>query len=93
MDRMRAFYLAYSIFPQAVGKLEDLSVFNIPWGYNIVVIREGWSHNALVDSIKDIYKPFDPDCYPKLALNVSNLAQMRSVDLKARVPPLPKINT
>lgn len=30
MGRMRAFYLAYSIYPQAVGKLEELPVFNIP---------------------------------------------------------------
>jgi predicted nuclease of restriction endonuclease-like (RecB) superfamily len=69
MGRMRAFYLAYSISPQAVGKLEDLPIFNIPWGHNIVifegvkshderiwyinmVIQEGWSRNALADSIK-----------------------------------------
>ena len=69
MGRMRAFYLAYSIYPQAVGKLEELPIFNIPWGHNIVifervkslderlwyahmVIQEGWSRNALVDSIK-----------------------------------------
>lgn len=74
MGRMRAFYLAYSISPQAVGKLEDLPIFNIPWGHNIaifegvkslderlwyvnMVIQEGWSRNALVDSIKiKIYK-------------------------------------
>ena len=69
MGRMRAFYLAYSIYPQAVGKLEELPVFNIPWGHNIaifegvkslderlwyanMVIQEGWSRNALMDSIK-----------------------------------------
>jgi predicted nuclease of restriction endonuclease-like (RecB) superfamily len=66
---MRAFYLAYSISPQAVGKLEELPIFNIPWGHNIaifervkslderlwyvnMVIQEGWSRNALMDSIK-----------------------------------------
>lgn len=69
MGRMRAFYLAYSICPQAVGKLEELPIFNIPWGHNIaifegvksleerlwyanMVIQEGWSRNALIDSIK-----------------------------------------
>ena len=69
MGRMRAFYLAYSIYPQAVGKLEALPIFNIPWGHNIaifegvkslderlwyanMVIQEGWSRNALIDSIK-----------------------------------------
>jgi predicted nuclease of restriction endonuclease-like (RecB) superfamily len=66
---MMAFYLAYSIYPQAVGKLEELPVFNIAWGHNIaifegvksldellwyanMIIQEGWSHNALMDSIK-----------------------------------------
>lgn len=69
MGRMRAFYLAYSISPQAVGNLEQLPMFNIPWGHNIaifegvkslderlwyanMVIQEGWSRNALMDSIK-----------------------------------------
>jgi hypothetical protein len=36
---MRAFYLAYSISPQAVGKLEDLPIFNIPWGHNIAIFE------------------------------------------------------
>ncbi|HSW85873.1 MAG TPA: PDDEXK nuclease domain-containing protein [Rhabdochlamydiaceae bacterium] len=44
IGRMRAFYLAYSIYPQAVGKLEDLPFFNLPWGHNIV----------LLESLKDI---------------------------------------
>ncbi|MBM3887181.1 DUF1016 domain-containing protein, partial [Candidatus Dependentiae bacterium] len=39
MGRMRAFYLAYSIYPQAVGKLEELPVFNIPWGHNIAIFE------------------------------------------------------
>lgn len=69
IGRMRAFYLAYSISPQAVGKFEDLPIFNIPWGHNIaifesvkpleerlwyanMVIQEGWSRNALTNSIK-----------------------------------------
>jgi predicted nuclease of restriction endonuclease-like (RecB) superfamily len=69
MGRMRAFYRAYSIYPQAVGKLEELPIFKIPWGHNIaifegvkdldqrlwyanMVIQEGWSRNALMNSIK-----------------------------------------
>lgn len=39
MGRMRAFYLAYSIYPQAVGKLEELAIFNIPWGHNIAIFE------------------------------------------------------
>lgn len=44
---MRSFYLAYEhqignleIFQQAVGKFEDLPVFNIPWGHNIAIITK-----------------------------------------------------
>lgn len=44
IGRMRAFYLAYSIYPQAVGKLVDLPIFNLPWGHNIV----------LLESLKDL---------------------------------------
>jgi predicted nuclease of restriction endonuclease-like (RecB) superfamily len=44
IGRMKAFYLAYSIYPQAVGKLEDLPVFRLPWGHNI----------ALLETLKDI---------------------------------------
>jgi predicted nuclease of restriction endonuclease-like (RecB) superfamily len=44
IGRMKAFYQAYSISPQAVGKIEDLPVFNIPWGHNIV----------LFESVKDV---------------------------------------
>jgi len=46
MGRMRAFYLAYSISPQAVGKLEDLPIFNIPWGHNIVRTRGQGEYEA-----------------------------------------------
>lgn len=61
--------IAYIISPQAVGKLEDLPIFSIPWGHNIaifegvkaleerlwyanMVIQEGWSRSALINSIK-----------------------------------------
>ncbi len=36
--RMSAFYRAYEIFATAVAKIEDLPVFNIPWGHNAVLI-------------------------------------------------------
>ena len=39
MGSMRAFYLAYSIYQQAVGKLEELPIFNIPWGHNIAIFE------------------------------------------------------
>ena len=28
------YFLASEIYPQLVGKLEDLPFFNIPWGHN-----------------------------------------------------------
>jgi len=37
--RMRAFYTAYKIVPQSVGQLENLPVFQIPWGHNIAIIE------------------------------------------------------
>lgn len=37
--RMRAFYLAYEKIPQAVGQLEALPIFTIPWGHNMVIIE------------------------------------------------------
>ena len=60
---MRAFYLAYSIVPQAVGQLEALPVFSTPWGHNIaktderlwysnMVIAEGCSRQAMINAIK-----------------------------------------
>ena len=38
--RMRAFYLENAIIPQAVGQLEDLPIFRIPWGHNVVLIEK-----------------------------------------------------
>lgn len=37
--RMRAFYTAYKIVPQPVGQLENLPIFQIPWGHNIAIIE------------------------------------------------------
>jgi len=37
--RMRAFYLAYEIVPQAVGQFENSPIFNIPWGYNVLLFE------------------------------------------------------
>ena len=36
--RMSAFYQAYEVFATAVAKIENLPVFNIPWGHNAVLI-------------------------------------------------------
>lgn len=37
---MRAFYLAYTKVQQPVGLLEELSIFAIPWGHNVVLITK-----------------------------------------------------
>lgn len=43
--RMKAFFLAYQIVPQAVGLsnsqvLDDLPIFKIPWGHNAVILEK-----------------------------------------------------
>lgn len=38
--RMQAFYLAYEKVAQAVRQLEDLPIFNIPWGHNIRLLQK-----------------------------------------------------
>lgn len=38
--RMRAFFLAYQKVPQAVGQLQDLPIFRIPWGHNTIIIEK-----------------------------------------------------
>lgn len=38
--RMKAFFLAYEKVAQAVPLLEDLPVFSIPWGHNILLLRK-----------------------------------------------------
>lgn len=37
--RMRAFYRSYQKVPQAVGQIDDLPIFRIPWGHNILLIE------------------------------------------------------
>jgi predicted nuclease of restriction endonuclease-like (RecB) superfamily len=37
---MRSFYLAYEIVQQAVGQLESLPIFRVPWGHNIVLLTK-----------------------------------------------------
>ena len=37
--RMRSFYLAYQIVPQAVAQLEKLPIFRIPWGHNALLLE------------------------------------------------------
>lgn len=38
--RMKAFYLAYEKVAQAVRQLEELSIFSLPWGHNIVIFQQ-----------------------------------------------------
>ncbi len=38
--RIRSFYVEYQIVPQAVGQFEDLPIFKIPWGHNVVLIEK-----------------------------------------------------
>ncbi len=44
--RMRAFYKAYEKVPQAVGQLESLPIFTIPWGHNVLIIERVQSTEA-----------------------------------------------
>jgi predicted nuclease of restriction endonuclease-like (RecB) superfamily len=37
--RMRSFYLAYQIVPQAVAQLDKLPIFRIPWGHNAILLE------------------------------------------------------
>src|SRR5262245_12527254 len=37
--RIRAFYNAYSKVPQLVGQLEQLPIFSIPWGHNVILLE------------------------------------------------------
>ena len=37
--RMRAFYLTYAKIVTAVAQIEDLPIFSIPWGHNIVLVE------------------------------------------------------
>jgi predicted nuclease of restriction endonuclease-like (RecB) superfamily len=38
--RMQAFYLAYQEMPQLVAQFERLSIFNIPWGHNAIILEK-----------------------------------------------------
>jgi len=38
--RMKAFFIAYEKIPQAVGQIEDLVIFSIPWGHNAVLLEK-----------------------------------------------------
>lgn len=40
MFRMKAFYTAYEKVAQPVRQIEDLPVFNIPWGHNIILLQQ-----------------------------------------------------
>lgn len=38
--RMKAFFSAYEKIPQAVGHIDELPIFNIPWGHNVVLLEK-----------------------------------------------------
>jgi len=38
--RMRAFYRSYEKVAQAVRQIEDLPIFDIPWGHNVVLMQK-----------------------------------------------------
>lgn len=38
--RMRAFYLAYEKVPQAVAQIDNLPIFQIPWGHNSLILEK-----------------------------------------------------
>jgi predicted nuclease of restriction endonuclease-like (RecB) superfamily len=38
--RMKAFYDAYENFRTAVRKLEELPIFAIPWGHNVIILQK-----------------------------------------------------
>jgi hypothetical protein len=56
IGRIRVFYLAYSISPQAVSKLEGLPIFNIPWGHNIAIFEGIWL-DFWIDKFDILYSP------------------------------------
>lgn len=37
---MRAFYLAYAKVSQVVRQFDDLPVFRIPWGHNVIILTK-----------------------------------------------------
>ena len=37
---MRSFYIAYAKVQQAVGQFENLPIFRIPWGHNVIIIQK-----------------------------------------------------
>jgi predicted nuclease of restriction endonuclease-like (RecB) superfamily len=38
--KMRAFYLAYAKVSQVVRQFEDLPIFRIPWGHNVIILTK-----------------------------------------------------
>lgn len=37
---MKSFYIAYEKVQQAVGQIEELPIFHIPWGHNVILINK-----------------------------------------------------
>ena len=46
--RMTRFYRAYNHCPTAVGQLEKLPIFRIPWAHNIVIFEKGKSPEEML---------------------------------------------
>lgn len=38
--RIKNFYVSYAIVAQAVRQFDDLEIFNIPWGHNIILLEK-----------------------------------------------------
>ncbi len=38
--KMRVFYIAYAKVSQAVRQIEELLIFRIPWGHNIILLTK-----------------------------------------------------
>ncbi len=45
---MKSFYLAYEKVQQAVGQFENLPIFRIPWGHNILLITKVENENQRI---------------------------------------------
>jgi predicted nuclease of restriction endonuclease-like (RecB) superfamily len=43
--KMRAFYMAYEKVSQAVRQFEELPIFNVPWGHNVILITKLKDHD------------------------------------------------
>jgi ankyrin repeat protein len=74
MGRMRAFYLAYSISPQAVGKLEDLPIFNNSTFYDLAQLSKELMGKLLtIKNMENMKRPNTSDIGLIFAAKEGNL--------------------